>query len=385
MRSRRPPGCAPVSPAEPGAGVADRGAATVSGVIEQPPQAELRTVGFANLPDARAAWTELAERTANVFSTWDWADVWWRHFGAGKTPRLVGLARDHDVVAIVPLHEQRRRGLRVLRLIGHGVADQLGPVCGPFEIGAATEALEPLLARGGILLAERLPTDRDWAAALRGTMLSEEASPLVDIAAEGDFESYLSTRSSNFRQQVRRRARKLSRSEGVSFRLTEDPARLQRDLAMLFSLHAARWGSESSAFTGAREAFHREFAARALERGWLRLWTADGGGAPVAALYGFRFAGVECFYQSGRDPNWNRTGVGAGLLEHAIREAFADGMHEYRLLRGDEDYKRRYASRDTSICTVAAARTPVGRGAVALVNRLLEARGGRRLLGRPGD
>jgi CelD/BcsL family acetyltransferase involved in cellulose biosynthesis len=105
----------------------------------------------------------------------------------------------------------------------------------------------------------------------------------------------------------------------------------------------------------------------------------------VAAWYGFRFSGVESFYQSGRDPDWDRSRVGACLLEHTIREAFADGMLEYRLLRGDETYKRRYATRDASICTVAAARGPVGRAIVAALSLLLHHRGGRRLLGRSDD
>jgi CelD/BcsL family acetyltransferase involved in cellulose biosynthesis len=346
---------------------------------------EAQIVRFASIEDARPAWTGLADRTANVFSTWDWADIWWRHFGTGKSARLAAVKRGGEVVVLLPMHEQRRRGVCVLRFLGHGVADELGPVCEAGELDAATQTLAGMLAGGGVLLAERLSSDRDWARELGGTLIREEASPVIDLAAERDWESYLGARSANFRQQVRRRARKLQSAEGVSFNLTEDPAQLQHDLDVLLTLHAARWGDASNAFAGAREAFHLEFAARALERGWLRLWIASAGGAPVAAWYGFRFSGVESFYQSGRDPDWDRSRVGAGLLEHTIREAFADGMREYRLLRGDEEYKRRYATRDASICTVAAARKPFSRGTVAAISLLLRLRGGRRLLGRSDD
>ncbi len=65
--------------------------------------------------------------------------------------------------------------------------------------------------------------------------------------------------------------------------------------------------------------------------GWPR-WTTR----LVAALYGFRFAGSELYYQSGRDPAWDRYAVGFVLLTHAVRAALEEGVSEYRFLRGGE-------------------------------------------------
>jgi CelD/BcsL family acetyltransferase involved in cellulose biosynthesis len=332
---------------------------------------------------AREAWTALAERAANVFSTWEWGAVWWRHYGAGKRLRLAILRDGEEDLAILPVYEERRRGIRVSRFIGHGVADQLGPICDPCNSAAAARGLGTMLCGGGMLVAERMPTDRGWAfGELGGTVLGEEISPVIDLAQERDWESYVAARSANFRQQVRRRARRLQDQLGVRFRLTEDPGQLEADFGALLSLHSARWGQGSAAFAGTREAFHREFAAIALERGWLRLWLAEAEGTPVAAWYGFRFAGADSYYQLGRDPGWDRFAVGAGILEHTIREAFVDGMHEYRMLRGDEQYKRRYATRDTVLRTVAVARRPLPRAAVAGVGLLARSATGKWLLRR---
>jgi Acetyltransferase (GNAT) domain len=60
---------------------------------------------------------------------------------------------------------------------------------------------------------------------------------------------------------------------------------------------------------------------------------------PVAAWYGFRYAGVETFYQSGRDPGLERENIGFVLLCHTIPSAFHDGMKEYRFGLGGEPYK----------------------------------------------
>jgi CelD/BcsL family acetyltransferase involved in cellulose biosynthesis len=345
-------------------------------VLEREP--ELASQGDADLQPE--VWNSLAERAENVFSTWDWSDVWWRHFGRGKKREVITVERDEATVAVLPLYEQRLRGARTLRFLGGGVADQLGPVCGPADRSAAIERLRELMG-ARILLAERMPDDRDWAPALGGKLVHREASPIIDLAGEGGWEAYLANRSANFRQQVRRRARRLTGGEGVRYRLTEDHSTLQSDLDALFALHAARWGGRSDAFVGARGAFHREFAARALERGWLRLWLAEIDGTPAAAWYGLRFAGAESFYQSGRDPGRDRSQVGAGLLEHTIRMACEDGMRQYRLLRGEEQYKRRYATIEADVCTIAAARRPIGRTAVAALDLLLHSRIGRALLG----
>ena len=336
------------------------------------------------LQHARESWNPLAERTANIFSTWEWAEVWWRHFGAGRT-LMLGALRSRGRQAILPLYGERRAGIRVWRFLGHGVADQLGPVADPADMATAMSGLAATLSERGVLLAERMPAERDWTHELGGHVIHQETCGYIDLADEGSWEDYLRARSSNFRQQVRRRAKRLQRGLGLSFRLCDDADRLQADFDALISLHHARWGTASRAFDGPREAFHREFARRALERGWLRLWVAEAEGTPVAVWYGFRFAGIESYYQSGRDPGWDRYSIGAGLLEHSIRDAFADGMREYRMLRGDESYKGRYAGRSAPLSTIAVSRGSAGGAVVSAVRLASGSRSVRRMLVRFRD
>ena len=42
-------------------------------------------------------------------------------------------------------------------------------------------------------------------------------------------------------------------------------------------------------------------------------------------------------------------------MAHTVRVAIADGVEEYRLLRGDEPYKARFATDDPGLETIAAA------------------------------
>ena len=83
--------------------------------------------------------------------------------------------------------------------------------------------------------------------------------------------------------------------------MAEDPERLGEDMESLFRLHAARWGAQTTGvFEGDRASFHHDFAAESLGRGWLRLWLAEIDGVPVAAWYGWRFAGAEWKTADGR-------------------------------------------------------------------------------------
>jgi CelD/BcsL family acetyltransferase involved in cellulose biosynthesis len=284
-----------------------------------------------------------------------------------------------ETVALLPLYIARRAGVRVARLVGHGVADQLGPVCDREHLDLALG----LLARTSgheVLLAERLGAN-DLVKELGGATLRREASPVIAISEEGTWEDYLRNRSANFRQQVKRRARNVSRA-GIAYRLVDEREQLPKAFDALVALHQGRWGEHSRAFTGRRERFHREFAAIALERDWLRFWLAEADGRSVAAFYGFRFAGVDYFYQAGRDTSWDRQRVGAALLEHTMRDAFDAGMREYRLLRGDEPYKQRYASETPTVDTVAFARRPVTRKLLSLVRALAQTQAGRTALRR---
>jgi CelD/BcsL family acetyltransferase involved in cellulose biosynthesis len=316
-------------------------------------------------------WGALAERARNIFATPEWLTTWWQHFGDDRELRVDTVRHDGDLVGLLPLYVWRSRPPRTLRFLGHGPSDVMGPVCAAGDGPVVAAALERSLAHGGwdVLLAERLPSPAVLPSALGARELRREPSPVLAIGGTS-WDDYLASKSSNFRQQVRRRERKLASDHDLSFRLSDDPARLDADLDVLFRLHRERWGAGGSGALGERRsAFHRDFARVALERGWLRLWLLELDGRAVAAWYGLRFAGRELYYQAGRDPAFDKQAVGFVLLAHTVREAMNDGMGAYDFLRGGESYKDRFTDDDTAVVSYAAGRGPLGRAAVALAPR----------------
>ena len=326
------------------------------------------------LEPLRSDWTELAAASRSFFKTWEWASTWWEEFGAGRE-LLVTVVRAGDRVAgIVPLYRWKTRPLRILRFLGHKTGDELGPICAAADRPLVARALR--LALGGLrwdlLVAEQLPADEGWAA-LGGRVLVREGNPVLRFGGDG-WDGFLRGRSANFREHVRRWPRKLAREHEVRYRLVDGATDLQPALSTLFGLHALRWTGRPSTFR-THEAFHRRVAALAAERGWLRLWLLEVDGLAVAAVYGFRFAGVESYYQAGRDPAWHHDHVGFVLLAKAIEQAARDAVAEYRLLRGAEEYKYRFATDDPGLETIGLAHGPVAGIGLPVVTALRAAGG----------
>lgn len=332
-------------------------------------------------PDAlRADWEALAEVNGNVFATFEFASAWLDRLGEGESALPAACRRrDGTTAAILPLVVAGERGLRVARLIGHGPADRLAPLCAAEERPLVAAATRDFLLAGDcdLFIGEQMPAEEGWTDSLGATVLEREASPVLRIDGL-DWEAFLKGRSSNFRGQVRSRERRLAKRGELRFRMTASRSEVDRDMETMFALHDARWqAGGSTAFAGARRELHRAFAASALDRGWLRLWFLELDGRDLAAWYGFRFGDADWFYQSGRDPAFDSDAVGFVLLSHTVREATNDGMREYRLLRGDEAYKARFADDDPGLETIGLGLS--ARGRTALLSRRARPHVGRAL------
>jgi CelD/BcsL family acetyltransferase involved in cellulose biosynthesis len=300
------------------------------------------------LEDLRDDWDRLAEGAGHPFGTWEWVTAWWRHLGGGKE-LFTFACRDSSgrLRAILPLYLARERP-RVARFLGYG--DQRSPLCAEEDRGLAAAGMKALLGRGddrcSLLLAEMMPGHEGWDVALGGSLIRTDADPVIHLNG-ASWEDYLATKSGSFRKQARYQERRLARDHALEFRMTEDASQLDGDFDTLVALHATRWGDTTTGvFEGARGQMQRELAATALDRGWLRLWIEEVDGVPAAAYYGLRYAGSEFFYQSGRDPSFDRLSVGAVMLAHAVRDACSAGIETFRFLAGDESYKLRLADDD---------------------------------------
>jgi CelD/BcsL family acetyltransferase involved in cellulose biosynthesis len=337
----------------------------------------------AGLPRDRMAWSRLAEASGNVFLTPEWIETWWRHLARGdEALTATGIDRVGSTQWLAVLAATRAGPLRALRFAGHGPADELGPICAAEARAAAGSALVSALRAQrpcDILVCEQVSADVDWESVLNASAIDRIPSPVVRFE-HTTWDEFLASRTGSFRSQLRRDRRAAEEAGRYRVTLAAEPERVEAGMHALFAMHRERYRGRSTLVAEPAERFHADFARIAFERGWLRLWLLEIDGSIEAVWYGFRFAGSDAHYQSGRSRSC-ANGGGNLLVATAMRTALEDGMSEYRFLRGGEAYKQRWANGGLDLQTLVAGVTGPGRAA-ASVARTATGRGVRALPGK---
>lgn len=311
-------------------------------------------------------WSSLAERCdgISIFQTYEWQSIWWKHYGSG-TPYVLLAYADSQLVALLPLYRSSEevpltRPLRRIRPVGVGgdtSPDYLGP------ISLSEYARESAAAFTAFLFEHHA----DWDV-LELTDLFETSSLLAQVREARppagcrtvlsppnriqftelprSWDDYLGSLTSHARYSVRNLRRKfLSLPSSRLFEWT-DADGLDSAIDRLIELHRQRWQRRAEHFsfsTSQYNDFHRELMHAFLERGWLRLYCMELAGELIGVFYGYSFRGTLYHFQGGFDPAHEKLRIGQCLMAFAIESAIAEGCTGLDMLRGEYDYKKRWA------------------------------------------
>jgi len=312
----------------------------------------------------REEWAQLLAGSASdcVFLTWEWLRTWWCHLAGRRQLRIAAVRSGGELVALAPLAVRpgsvtRLFPFRVVEFLGSGTvgSDYLDLIV---RKGAETEALNALsraLGRSALMLQFGQLRGPSSMAAHLGCRLGHRGwksaqtigniCPFIDLRGH-TWTSYLATLGSEHRYSAQRKMKNLSKQFEVVFERVEDEDHRGPALEVLIALHNKRWiehGDSDAFHTPGHIAFHEEFTAHALRRGWLRLYVLRLDGKPASALYGLRYGQTFYYYQSGFDPQYARHSVGLVTMGLAIKSAMEEGAEEYDLLHGGEAYKFHWA------------------------------------------
>ena len=318
-------------------------------------------------------WKHLAEIRGNAFVTPEWFTTWLSHHGDRADPAVVVARRDDgSLLGVMPFVRSHGERPRRIRFAGASLGDHFHPAAAAIDERAVAQATARALPpnRGyNALVLDNVDTGTAWSQELteqserRLVTRTVKGSVLPYTDLPRSWEAFLETRSSNFRRDLRRRLRRLESSHTVGIRRTATDAELSTDLETVFRLHDLRWAERGGSSTsGPRtRAFLSAFAARALERGWLRLWTLTLDREPAAAYLQWRLGSRVAGYLTGFDPKFEREGVGFALTAHTIQAAIEEGADQFDMLLGDARWKARFSTgqREVSTLVVVPARHPV--------------------------
>ncbi|RAI59645.1 GNAT family N-acetyltransferase [Roseicella frigidaeris] len=335
----------------------------------------------ARLEEVREAWEALEARAhAGVFQSHRWITAWWQ--GGGEVQKFhlhIALAwRGQDLVGVLPLVVQRRRGLRMLGWAANDCTDYCDALLAPGLAAPAVLAAlwQEVEREGGFDIASINHLRADAAAralpelSRRVRLLPDRRTVLatgVRLDAWRDAAAFFQDLGKKGRNNDLRGRRILAQTGPVRFRVVEDAAEAERLIEQMRLLKTDWLKRENltSPLLQDDGTLLRALIEALAAKGCLRLMVLEAGDRLTAGLIsmveGRRLSG----FLSAFDPEFYRASPGTLILVDYIRWGIENGFTEVDFLRGDESYKGRLANRQEVLASCIGAGTLLGRLAIA--------------------
>jgi CelD/BcsL family acetyltransferase involved in cellulose biosynthesis len=324
----------------------------------------------------RDEWNRLLHQSASdtVFMTWEWQQVWWKHFGPqGDDSLFLITLRDIDgeLVGLWPLYDEAPGRLpRRLRIIGSPRgSDYLDLIARRGQERAVYEAaLDALIRRDDwetievINIRAGSPTLEVLGPLAEERGLQAQIEPLTvcpAIALPEAWEVYLGRLSRKQRHEIRRKLRRAEQgTERVEWYVSDNLQTLAQDVEAYSELFQKSSYVKEEYLDDQRQAFFQDMAEVMLKAGWLHLTFLTINGEKVASMFCFDYGEGISVYNSGFDPQrYRHLSPGIVLLSYCIQDTIERRYPLFDFLRGDEEYKYRSGAVDRVIY-----RLTIGRG-----------------------
>ncbi len=304
-----------------------------------------------------AQWDEAALQAGAFYLGHAWLRSWWEAYGTGRLD-IGGVRSGRRLVALAPLRRGRRRlmglparsveNLFNAHTCRSGIAllerdeEALGMVLDAVD----REPWDVLLLREvpeQSRLLELLPAAcraRRWAL----HSVHSLDSPYIPITT--DWESYLATRSRQFRKSIRSKQKRLLESGfPVTVECVRGTSAIMAVMPEVLQVSRRSWsGERGSSIASPRNAPFYERVVRELARtDHLRVWTLRLGGRLASFEIHVTWGRVAAPVKVAYDPEFTDLSVGSVLDAHALEAAFRGGEFDrYDLLGKAEPYKMRW-------------------------------------------
>jgi len=312
---------------------------------------------FEEFLDARTEWNCALQQSLDnhIFLTWEWLSCWWKHYGNKRNFILITIKDDKKILAAAPLmnSEYNLYGikLRKIEFIGTPESDYhsfLLTAKKPEYTRTMINYVTCIAPDWDCFEFEEVPIDSETARVLRTVSkepfkFEEEINTLCPyIILPSKFEDYFEGLGSNWRRNMRRWGKKLTKDYKVDFNIHNDLDTLDGAMKTFFNLHQKRWQSQGhrGAFADPKfRNFHLDVAKSFAEKEWLSLCFLTLNGEPVSAVYAFKYANKMFNYLTGFDPNHSEYRVGHLIFLNFIKNSIENGLREFDFMRGGESYK----------------------------------------------
>ncbi|MBI5446640.1 MAG: GNAT family N-acetyltransferase [Deltaproteobacteria bacterium] len=318
---------------------------------------ELRTL--------RDAWEGLCEalrESVTPFSSYDWYEVWWKHYSAGETLHTLAGWEGERLVGVAPLMLRRATmhglPLRVVCFIENNQSFLNDFIVAPGANRAFLEASFDFLCREASSLAwdavvlNKLSTRSPNYSALLAVLdasgwkwREEQTIDARHIVPLGTWEEFFAGRSTKARKTLRNIQNTMRKAGVVSVRRIQTWKEFEGAWHEIRGVARGSWTEElgDSMASAANEPFFLELAQRAAQKGWLSAWTLTLDGRTIAVEFHLRAYCKEFAMRGHYLPEYAKLSPGTFLEMEILREIYDESERLEKYDFGNYyEYKRKW-------------------------------------------
>ena len=315
------------------------------------------TVTQENFDSLSSYWADTNSRLqwSSVFVLPAWMKVWWQEFGAGAELYIRAVRQGKEIVGIAPLLLKEGKA----SLIGsEDVCDYLDFVTVPGMEREFFNTLLDDLKQSGINRLDLRPvrpestvvTTLNNLARNRGyEVLCQDLAVSLELDLPATWEEYLETLDKKQRHEMRRKLRRLSKTDNVDYHCYEVGEEAGDFMDTFLKLFALSRKEKANFMTPRMESFFRALAGAMAETGLLRFGMIKMGSLPASMIMGFDYSDSIYLYNSAYDPQYNSLSVGLLCKALCLKESIEKGKKKFDFLKGDEPYKYHIGGREVPL------------------------------------
>jgi CelD/BcsL family acetyltransferase involved in cellulose biosynthesis len=317
----------------------------------------------------------------DIYSSYDWCRIWWRHYGQGRDLRLFVFRQGNRVVGLVPMFIERIWLGPVTIRIGKRVSSDFAmdvftlPVSTKWSNSIYSQVISHLIEieKCDAVWFGFLPSEDPSLASLRAAatvvgrpfVLARDATAGVQTVFHlpDGFDAYVASLRANARQNYRRRLDLLKRTFEVKQSTVSGPADALAEFRAFRAFHTKQWEAEGRPGHFAdwphSDAFNQDLVAQFANLGRFRMLHLHAGDDIIATHYAFTFGphGYSRLPARSTEKDMGRFGLGVLSLMQLLEQMSREGIRRVEAGRGHYDYKVAYGGRESDYRSVLVAST----------------------------
>lgn len=296
-------------------------------------------------------WEKLST-CCNIFTFKQWLLTWWECYGDDKKLKIyILLDENNDAVVILPLMLSNEGENIILSQLCDSCSDYFKAICNSDSSDEIKELLKYVIRNekfDRFSISNLRIDDRNTEVLIRAALLINEK---INVSIQernyfiytiGKYEDYFTMQSKNFRHKINH-----AKKKGQKFKFDVICEYDSEILDVITGLHCQKWKNDmqvSVFYDQRRMDFLKSVCKEYAKKGWLRIFVLKDNSRIIAYRLGFIHRNIYYDWNTSYDIAYKDMSVGILLCDYVIRYCFLENIKEFDFLRGEEDYKKKFAT-----------------------------------------